>query len=63
MYNLNDISLFLFIFSILSFLRILIKFTSALLQTPPQKLELGSGELIFNGLTISYIITYIITNI
>jgi len=63
MYSLNDISLFLFIFSILSFLRILIKFISALLQNPPQKLELGSGELIFNGLVISYIITYIITNI
>jgi hypothetical protein len=60
MTNLTDLSLLFFIFSILTSLRIGIKFISALLQNPPVKLELSSGELIFYGINISYLLTYII---
>lgn len=63
MLNPETIFLYFFIFSILTTLRVVIKFISALLQNPPQKLELGSRELIFYGTSISYLITYILTNI
>ncbi len=63
MLNIENIFLFLFIFSILTNLRVVIKFISALLQDPPQKLVLSSRELFFNGLMLSYLITYIIKNI
>jgi hypothetical protein len=63
MLNPETIFLYFFIFSILTTLRVVIKFISALLQNPPQKLELGGRELIFYGTSISYLITYIITNI
>lgn len=63
MLNLETIFLYFFIFSILTTIRVVIKFISALLQNPPQKLELGGRELIFYGTSISYLITYIITNI
>jgi len=63
MLNPETIFLYFFIFSILTTLRVVIKFVSALLQNPPQKLELGGRELIFYGTSISYLITYIITNI
>ena len=39
---------------------LVIKFVSALLQTPPKKMVLSNRELIFNGLMLSYLITYII---
>jgi hypothetical protein len=60
MINYNTIFLFVFVFSILTNLRLVIKFVSALLHTPPQKLVLSSRELILNGLMLSYLITYII---
>jgi hypothetical protein len=63
MLNPETIFLYFFIFSILTTLRVVIKFISALLQNPPQKLELGGRELIFYGTSISYLITYILTNI
>jgi hypothetical protein len=63
MNNIDTIFLFLFIFSILTIARLVVKFVGALLLTPPQKMGLSSGSLIFHGLTLSYIITYIITNI
>jgi len=63
MTNPETIFLYFFVLSILTTLRIVIKFISALLQNPPQRLELGSRELIFYGAMVSYLITYIITNI
>lgn len=60
MLNYNTIFLFVFVFSILTNLRLVVKFVSALLQNPPQKLVLSSRELILNGLMLSYLITYII---
>ena len=60
MTNFIDLSLLFFIFSILTSLRIGIMFISALLQNPPTKLELSGRELIFYGINISYLITYII---
>lgn len=60
MINYNTIFLFVFVFSILTNLRLVVKFVSALLQNPPQKLVLSGRELILNGLMLSYLITYII---
>jgi hypothetical protein len=60
MINYNTIFLFVFVFSILTNLRLVVKFVSALLQTPPKKMVLSNRELIFNGLMLSYLITYII---
>jgi hypothetical protein len=60
MLNYNTIFLFVFVFSILTNVRLVVKFVSALLHNPPQKMVLSSRELIFNGLMLSYLITYII---
>jgi hypothetical protein len=56
----ESILFFIFVFSILTVLRAVVKFLSSLLSTPPQKLVLGTWELIFLGLNISFILTYII---
>jgi hypothetical protein len=61
MVNIDTIFLFVFIFSILTFLRLVMKFISALLQ--PENKSFGSRELVIYGLFISYLITYIIKNI
>jgi hypothetical protein len=60
MVNIDTIFLFVFIFSILTSLRLVMKFISALLQ--PEKNKFGSRELVIYGLFISYLITYIIKN-
>ena len=60
MNNIDSAYLLLFIFSILSVLRAVLKFISSLLQDPPQRLVLSSWELIFIGLSISYCLTYLI---
>jgi hypothetical protein len=60
-FKLGYIFLFVFIFSVLSVIRIIFKFIGSLLQNPPQKLVLSSRELFFFGLTISYTITYLIS--
>jgi hypothetical protein len=59
--KLDNILLFLFIFSVLAVVRIIFKFISSLLQNPPHKLELSGRELFFFGLTLSYTITYLIS--
>jgi hypothetical protein len=59
--NINTIFLFVFIFSILTSLRLVMKFISALLQ--PEKNIFGGRELIVYGLFLSYLITYIVKNI
>jgi len=59
MININAILLFVFVFSNLVLLRTVYKFMSSLLQTPPQRLIMSNRELIYNGLSLSYIITFL----
>jgi hypothetical protein len=61
MVNIDTIFLFVFIFSILTSLRLVMKFISALLR--PEKSNFGSRELIIYGLFLSYLITYILKNV
>jgi|694.fasta_scaffold28975_13 hypothetical protein len=60
MSDINTLYLFVFIFSILVILRSVIKLISSLFKEVPEKYSLYYGELIFLGLSISYITTYII---
>jgi hypothetical protein len=60
MFNLDSLFLFTFIFSIMAVLRTVFRFVRALLQDPPTPLVLSSRELIFLGMSISYILTYLI---
>jgi len=59
MLNIDTIFFFLFVFSILVSLRLVLKYIGALLQREPSQVLLSSRELIYFGLSISYIITYI----
>jgi hypothetical protein len=60
MHNIDTIYLFTFIFSILVSLKNVTKFISALLQKEPEPLFYSNRELIFLGISISYIITYLL---
>jgi hypothetical protein len=60
MTNIGTIYLFVFVFSILFNLRTTFKFIISLLQDTPQKMVLSGGEILLNGLTLSYVITYLI---
>jgi hypothetical protein len=60
MSNIENIFLFIFVFTILISLRGLSKIIGSLVQKEPTPLKFSNGELIFLGLSISYIITYII---
>jgi len=62
MFNIETILLFVLIFSVLAVVRTASMFIRALLQDNPQRFLLSNRELIFLGLTISYIITFIIKN-
>lgn len=59
MLNINTIFFFLFIFSVLVLLRTVFKYIGALLQKEPNQVLISGRELIYLGLSISYIITYI----
>jgi len=61
MHNIETIYLFIFVFTILVTLRNVARFISALLQKEPKPLVYSNRELIFFGLSLSYIITYILT--
>ena len=61
MHNIDTIYLFVFVFTILVSLKNVTKFIGALLQKEPKPLVYSNRELIFLGLSISYIITYIIS--
>jgi hypothetical protein len=61
MHNIETIYLFVFVFTILVSLKNVTKFIGALLQKEPKPLVYSNRELIFLGLSISYIITYIIS--
>jgi|694.fasta_scaffold152064_2 hypothetical protein len=60
MININTIFLFLFIFSIVSCLRIFFKFLISIFQEQPQAIIFDTKSLFFYGCSISYIITYLI---
>jgi len=60
MHNIDTIYLFIFVFTILVVLKHTAKFISALLSREPKPLVYGNGELIFLGLSLSYLITYIL---
>ncbi len=63
MINLNTISLFVFIFSLLSILRLIWLFLGLLKQEIPQKMKLNDSVLLYYGFIISYFITYILEKI
>jgi hypothetical protein len=60
MINLDSLFLFTFIFSILTVLRTVFRFISALLQNPPKPFVMSSRELFLLGITVSYALTYLI---
>ena len=61
MHNIDTIYLFVFVFTILVSLKNVTKFIGALLQKEPKPLVYSNRELIFLGLSISYIITFLIS--
>ena len=58
--NIESIFLFVFIFSVLTVLRTVFRFISTLLQAQPERFVLTNRVLIYLGLSMSYIITYLI---
>ena len=60
MHNIDAIYFFVFVFTILVSLKNVTKFIGALLQREPKPLVYSNRELIFLGLSLSYIITYIL---
>jgi len=59
MNNVENILLFIFVFTILTSLRAAFRILGSLLQKEPKPLQFSNRELIFLGLSISYIITFI----
>ncbi len=60
MYKIESIYFFIFIFTFLVSLKHVMKFIGALLSKEPKPLVYSNRELIFLGLSISYIITYLL---
>ena len=60
MLNISAVYFFTFIFTILVLLKNVTKFFKALLQKEPEPISYSNFELITLGLSISYIITYIL---
>jgi hypothetical protein len=60
MTNINTIYLFVFVFSAILLMRTTFKFIISLLQSNPERMVLSSREILFNGLSLSYLITYLI---
>ena len=60
MLNVDAVFYYTFVFSILVISRILFKFLGTLLQKEPKPLVYNNRELILLGVSISYIITYLI---
>jgi hypothetical protein len=58
--DIKTILLFIFIFSILTVSRTVIRLIGSLISNPPKRFLLNNGELIYLGLAISYCLTYII---
>jgi hypothetical protein len=60
--NIDTIFFFVFTFSLLVSLRLVIKTLLLLLEKTPKKLILNKSELFFYGIMMSYTITYIMKN-
>jgi hypothetical protein len=60
MHNIDTIYLFIFVFTILVSLNNVTKFLSALLLKDPRPMVYSNRELILLGVSISYIITYLL---
>lgn len=56
----NHLLTFIFVFSLLAVVRTIFKFISSLLSNPPKPLVLTTREIVFNGIFLSYVITFII---
>lgn len=61
MHNIETIYLFIFVFTIFVILKNVFKFLRALAQKVPKPLVYSDRELIFLGLSLSYFITYLLT--
>jgi hypothetical protein len=57
---LHYLFLFIFVFSILGLVRLLINFIKSVSSTPPVPFEQTTTELFLNGGFVAYIITFII---
>jgi len=60
MEKIDSIIFFIFVFSSLIVLRASTKFIGALLQKEPSVIHFSGRELIYLGLSISYILTFLI---
>jgi len=60
MYKVETIFLFLFIFSILGVLRIILKFIVSLVKENDTRLY-STGETVLFGFFLSYVLTYLLT--
>jgi hypothetical protein len=60
MHNIESIYFFIFVFTILVVLRNITKFVGALLSKDPKPMVYGNRELIFLGLSLSYLITFLL---
>lgn len=60
-FSLVSLSIFVFVFSILLVLKNAFGFFSALLSNPPKKFQLTNLDRLYLGLSISYVITFIIS--
>ena len=59
MLNIDNLFFFIFIFSVLVVLRTTVRLIGALSQNSDVRVLKSDRELIFLGLTVSYIITYL----
>jgi hypothetical protein len=63
MLNIETLFLFIFIFSTLTLSKTIVKVISAVSQKNPQPVFKSDTSLLFNGLALTYIITYLIQNL
>jgi hypothetical protein len=63
MLNIETLFLFIFIFSTLTLSKTFVKVISAVSQKNPQPVFKSDTSLLFNGLALTYIITYLIQNL
>lgn len=61
MHNIETLYLFIFVFTIFVTLKNITKFIGALLQSTPKPMVFSDKELLYLGLSISYILTYILS--
>lgn len=52
--------IYFFIFSLISLTRFIFNFISVLLSNPPRPFILSENSIIYHGITLSYVITFII---